>query len=440
MSACYYFQPETALETGVTAANDAQIAADLNAALAALGPAPAKPPKAGHVVRFIRDSVNTWTLTESRLKDALRITSAAPPALHDHPTIYTLRYRVLRLLGDFPGALREIERQCARPDLTAAEVAGLVLYCERTGMAPVLTEAALAALGLERPSVGDPQAWYCDPAPQPGDALLQNDGAAIALYCQMSGREDTPELRAQLEVAGCLTARDSKISIWHGSVHRAGDQVTAGIRHAQEIRDAVQTAREKLIKADLTPIHQAIAEGRNAILLGAHIGGHIIHLTLPDIEASRVFIARGDRPRPGFEVLTTGGTANIGVKMVRLAKAMKLRRHLVVVLPDGPSGLDFETIEFGGVAVPIGMGAAALARMHPSTLFFMRGIWRGDHFEMQLIEGAQIDKGTEKAAANAAFVDLFTRGMQAALQGAPEDFSIPGYLCSRDTGPVGTDA
>ncbi len=434
MPVSQYFQPATALAIGAAATDDARIARDLATALAALGPTPAKPPKAAHIARFIRDAVRAWTLTENRMPDALRITNAVPVAVQDHPAIVALRCRILRLMGDFAGALHEIERQCTRPGLAPADIEGLTLFCQRNGLIAVLCTPALAALGLEPPDIGDPAGWYCNPLPRPVDAPLPIDTAALAAYCQMSGRTPTPELRARLQVAELLFFRAARMNTWHGSVLRAGDTVADGVAHARAIRAAVQMARAKLVRADLAPIRRAIAEGRNVIVMAAHIGSGIVNLVLQDIDAERVIIARGDTPRPGFALLTTGNAANIGLKMLKLAKAMKQHRHLVLIAPDGPSGLDFAQVQVGGVPVRIGIGVAALARVHDCALFFARSIWQRDHFELELTEGAPITKGMEKAAATAAFVDLFTTGMHKALQGAPEDFAIATFLHTRNAG------
>jgi hypothetical protein len=439
MTVSHYFQPESALTIGAAATDDARIAVDLATALAALGPTPAKPPKAAHVARFIRDAVRQWTLTENRMADALRITNAVPEAMQNHPAIVALRCRILRLMGDFAGTLSEIERQCARPNLSPDEVAGLNQFSERNGTNPVLSTRALAVLGLEPPNIGDPAAWFCDPTPRPNDMISPVEAKAAEIYCQLTGQTQTPVLQERLRVANTLIYRDRAMTQWHYAVHRAGDGVAGFNQHVDAIRDAVRVAHSTLIKTDLAPLHRAIADDRNIIVMRTHGGSGMVNLAFQDIAATRVFIARNGMSRPGFQVLTTGDAANIAVKMLKLAKAMKAGRHLVLLYPDGPSGLDFAQLDFAGYPMKVGMGAAALARVHQSTLFYAYSIWCGTHFELKLIEGAKISKGMDKVTVNAEFLDLYKRGVDAVLQSGPENLSLFNFPITQTSGSSGLE-
>ena len=371
-----------------------------------------------------------WSLAAARIlaasnrhwAEVLAVAATAPQPLHDRAGFALMRCNALRSLGDFDGLASELHRLA----LLAGQALDprLIEFAKRQGLNFAIHPENARDQLLSRPIPNDPAAWYFDDH----DIDVAPDWAAnVDRYFQITGRAKDQAMLDRLYHAGQISMRDN--FLWRvESVCRRVDMARFGLADAAAQLADLQERALDLVDGDMAPLQAELAAGRNVIVLRVHGGHRIPNLLLTRCDARAVMIANTDYPKPGLETLVVGNRQNAALAFVKLAKQMKRRRHVVLMMPDGGSGQATIQAPFDGRLARVGLGGAVLAQVHPSTLIFARTTQSGRRFGLELTMGARIEPGEERADVERQFIDLFLGGMRQMLTGTPEDLGGMGFV------------
>ena len=180
---------------------------------------------------------------------------------------------------------------------------------------------------------------------------------------------------------------------------------------------------------DLTELRQARDAGHSIIVMQSHSGpsfylkGAFEALNMP---SSFVHQIRLPNEAPGDFNICTSDLATLPLEFVKLAKLIKSEPRLVRIFPDGGQGDDATTISVCGCSIKIGAGAATLAHLGRSALFFAASRWRDGKIELDITRGPVIGATMNREETGQVVAKFYAEGLQRVLQGPPEDFGMSG--------------
>jgi lauroyl/myristoyl acyltransferase len=192
----------------------------------------------------------------------------------------------------------------------------------------------------------------------------------------------------------------------------------------------------QLAHADLAPVEEALARGRGALLAAAHLGPDLVASTaIRDRYPDTLFLLREAWRGPGrARVLVVDDGANRGAALVEAHRELRAG-GLVYLAPDGISGpLDLRVPLRGG-HVPMGAGAAALARLGRAPAFPVVAAWIGGRMEIL------VGRAIEPAPAD---LDWLTRYLEQVDRWSsrlpPENLRLHGSVYERWVPPPSVDS
>jgi hypothetical protein len=415
---------EEVVKAALLEALEAQMAAD-----AAEGrPVPAGGPDNFTLARAVMRAARSC-LQKREVGEATRILAAAPPRVRRRFPIRMLKARLLSRSGSFEPLVQELIAVAGMHRLGPKRDEILSFEVSQMGLGWRLGNHLRVR----------PVLWGALPD-DPGDWLDQGGGEYIA-----SSLDRRPTVigdlatEAVLRVQG-LTKEDIRerlLSIRGPSmranfIYRARTKALLappGTPRAAEIIAYHDRLLRERVTGDLSAITRAMDAGRNAIVLMAHAGSALRY--------SAILALPGPKLAFGNAVVVGAGTtwvptvrdpASLSIAYLKAARTLRKTPHLVPILPDGAAGSSRIEVTVEGIPFGVALGGAALARVAPSTLFFLRSLRRHGAIHLELVEGPQMGPETDAEEGNAAFAAFFAEGVTRILRSPLEDMETLQFL------------
>lgn len=234
---------------------------------------------------------------------------------------------------------------------------------------------------------------------------------------------DAADFRARLEWGKAVQEYLLFLSFYVSPRGGGPDRGTAGPEN-----DAIWALwdqfRDRIDVPDLTPLMQAVGQGRSVVLTSAHAGlptlaPHIMRPTgLPLIGVSTY--ADTDLTHPAEKTLGLRG--NFHADFLKAVKILRRDPHLVQLLPDGGVG-DMVTKPFLDTQLDLGQGAAVMAWQGRAAVFFFSSRIEDGRIRLYLRQGPVAEKGGDRAAFDTAFYDFYLGCLQDIVMGPPESMA-----------------
>ena len=189
-------------------------------------------------------------------------------------------------------------------------------------------------------------------------------------------------------------------------------------------------------KVPANPALQAlVASGRSVVLLQCHSGARgVISSSLDDLDTPLSLVGKGARIvriREGDFNITTGNASSLPIQFLKLAKLARKGPRVIRLMPDGPDGSEFGTVDLFGRKVQVGLGGASLALHGKAVLAFARTRWTGKDWAVEVEVGPDMAEVPDRAAAERLFLDFYAENLRQVLLGPPKDIGgSGGYLLS----------
>uniref|UniRef100_A4WY52 Uncharacterized protein n=2 Tax=Cereibacter TaxID=1653176 RepID=A4WY52_CERS5 len=354
--------------------------------------------------------------------EVVDLTRHAVPALTDVPALAHLRLVALWQLRDRAGTVTEASRVLALPGLPQAGRRALRQSVRQWGIEGELVETVESLLDFWP----DPEAALADPFAQvPHEApppWLERMGSAILRL-----RGDDPSDAAFM---GRFT--------WGRELFRRAVFLTRVARTLNESGHPLSPLewthmalhaelQRRILPPDPAPLLSCIAEGRSAVIVQAHAGVSTAHqLGLPLGEVGLSHISRNAAPasRPQDFHLATGAPG-AAIEFTKLARMMKKTPRIVRIFPDGGMGEKTE-VSVLGKPVPIGRGAAHLAWLGRSAVFYCGSHRKEGTFGFSLVPGPVAADYADAASFERAFNAFYAARLEEIVQGPPDEMMVGG--------------
>ena len=368
--------------------------------------------------------------------EILQIANTSPDRLRNHPRLCMARCQALMRLERWDDMAVELRRLSTLDRPMEPRLVGLAI---RTGLSWVLRKKD-DPTGLSFENVPNNASDYYFSGLEAASANLSLRLAAQAgtetdaiqwrqkleRYFAITGLQRTPERLSGLAIGALLTARDGKL--WKSDgMARLLDLPSQGlVAEGKQVNDLMDSA-EGLIDADLEPLRAHLAANRNVIILRAHSGVRLVERALCRAGVPVAVVTNGDFPKPGVRTFLAN-TASSGMVLLKLVKAVRQKRHVIMLMPDGIKGASFVNRQLFDKTVKIGTGGVRIAQAHPTALYFAYSVLVGHRFHLKFVPGPLIDQATPADAAEAAFVDLYLSGLRQMLEGPAQDLGALGLI------------
>ena len=380
--------------------------------------------------------------------EILQISNTAPAKVRNHPRLCYIRCQSLLRLERWDELAKELRLNSLLATMDRPMDPRLVGLSIRTGLSWILRKAA------------DPNGLSFEKVPQnPDDFYFSGIDAATAQisgrlarqsetiddavmwrkkldrFFAITGLDRTPERLFGLTLSAMITARDGKLWKSDGMARVLDLESLVLATEGKQVNDLLRQA-EDLVVADVEPLRQHIAAGRNVMVLRAHSGVRLVERALCRVGVPVAAVTNGEFPKPGVRTFLAGNAASSGLVLLKLAKAVRAERHVIMLMPDGVKGTTFAQRTLFGKTLRIGIGGVKIAQIHPTALYFGYSMLIGRKFHLKLIPGALIDCDTPTDLAEAAYLDLYLTGLRHVLEGAPQDLGALGLMnCFNEEDP-----
>ena len=368
--------------------------------------------------------------------EILQISNTSPNRMRNHPRLCMTRCQALMRLERWNDLATELRRLST---LDRPMDPRLIDVAIRTGLSWVLRKRD-DPTGLSFENVPNNPSDYYFSGLEAASANLsvrlaaqadtETDGGQwrqkLDRYFAITGFQRTPERLSGLALGALLTARDGKL--WKSDgMARVLDLPSLGlVAEGKQVNDLMGSA-EGLIDADLEPLRHHLAANRNVMILRAHSGVRLVERALCEAGVPVAAVTNGDFPKPGVRTFLAN-PASSGMVLLKLVKAVREKRHVIMLMPDGIHGASFVYRQLFGKTVKIGTGGVRIAQVHPTALYFAYSVLVGHRFHLKFVPGALIDPATPTDVAEAAFVDLYMTGLRQMLEGPTQDLGALGLI------------
>jgi len=364
-----------------------------------------------------------WRLSHNpaHQQEAVHLTETAAAEFKDSPALGHIRLLALSRIGAGPELSHEIDRL-----ITATE--------KNPRFQSILRDFLLARPQLWQSNSSTHHRFIWGTAATTLRAQLdtfRQTGAIVVGLHQIMTRFKT--IRSEEEVAdpeftrrlawGLLVSYYLKlIRFCAGKIHAKGPTADLTVEERQLL--SLTDEMNDLITVDLSPLQKACESGRNVVILEAHAGVTMFDtLRLQTLGVPISTISAGtatiDTPMK-FDIAAEG--PDVQMRFLKLIKLMKAGQRIVRVFPDGGAG-DLKPLDFLGIPVTVGQGAATLAWRGKADIFFPTSRWTGSEFHITFQAGPQASRYTSRSNFEEEMYEFYLAQWRNIILGPPEDMA-----------------
>lgn len=202
------------------------------------------------------------------------------------------------------------------------------------------------------------------------------------------------------------------------------------------IAPAPKRPREAAYESNANAVTEALAAGRNVILMGYHgnsppmlgpINRYIADHQIPTIIVGNA--AERRTPPGGLYIHTLA--PDFVVQFAKVAKALKTGGpRVITIMPDGGIGGSFRTFDLAGAKARMGLGAASLAFFGKAKGFLCHPHMVGDRIACRYLPCFDVSAEDSKEAVSDHLTAAYRDGFISLLRGDPACFGLAGNYWS----------
>jgi hypothetical protein len=424
-----FFFPATAMVCGTHKADDHAVRAMLTEVAEMMDPPVSDPPTNADIVRVVGAAVRKFTRPYGAFNEALRATLCVPPHLRNQIAICSHRCQMLFRLSAWDTLNDELNRLYNLTPVTPERDRLLQKMATRFGIGWRMshwTRSAPLFAALPAHSVAD---WFREPLTESGSIGIRP--GLLPILRKSGARGSLPESIRDLELGAAQA--DRSLYLWRADgmartlLKEEARYDTATVARANQMVAFFEKTLAECLEFDVSPINDAIAKGRNAIVLRAHCGVRLIDAALTRVNAKVSMLANQIVEKQGISTVLTSNPAETSLRLLKLAKDMKRVPQVVVIFPDGQIGTEIQLADLGSIKAKVQLGGAALARVAKSRIFFSRSVWTGRGFAMELTQGPDFEPGTPSEVVNTEFTAFYAKCLQRVLDGQAVDYGVASF-------------